>query len=107
MYGEGGTWLVNNDGKNFKEKALININEMTQDDWRTAKSVCPNKTTRMSTPIKYVFYTMVLEANKANKEIKLEKPLAKQNEQKAQEEKIMETTKKDKAIDDLLQKFGE
>ena len=30
---------------------------------------------------------MVLEANKANKEIKLEKTLAKQNEQKAQEKK--------------------
>lgn len=107
MWGEGGTWLVDNKYSKAYDKSLVSLDNLTNDDWEMIEAKYPDLK-QMSVGEKYVYYTDLLDLNQQRlieKNLKQEK----ENINKASERKDTankENTYKEAAIANLMRQFG-
>lgn len=107
MWGEGGTWLVDNNYSRACDKSLVSLENLTEDDWKKIKAKYSDLN-QMSVGEKYVYYTDLLDLNEQRLREKCSKQAAETKLTAAERKKATneENTNREAAIENLMRQFG-
>lgn len=100
------TWLCDNRLNAFKEKALIDLNALSNSDWSNIRSKYSVPPKEMSVGEKYVYYTDLVDLSEQRKIERAEEFHKRLQERAKSARENDESDAKNATIDRMMEKFG-